>query len=53
MEDDAPIGMEDPYQKAWREWVERDGKERLGKSRRLERQDKLSKRWKSLESVET
>ena len=45
MEDNVQRGMEDPYLKAWREWVERDGKERQERSRRMERQDKLSKSW--------
>ena len=37
--------LEDPYMKAWKEWVERDRLERMEKAERLEKKRKLSQSW--------
>ena len=34
---------EDPYMKAWKDWVERERQRRLESTRRLEKQERLSK----------
>ena len=36
---------EDPYTKAWKDWVERDRKRGLENAKRLEKKEKLSKSW--------
>ena len=36
---------EDPYTKAWKDWVERDRKRGLENAKRLEKQEKLSESW--------
>ena len=39
------LDEDDPYMKAWKEWVERDSSERLERNRRLERKEKLENSW--------
>ena len=37
--------LEDPYMKAWQEWLERDRLERLETNKRLKMQEELTKSW--------
>jgi hypothetical protein len=39
------VEEEDPYTKAWKDWVERDKQRGLEKARRMEKQEKLAKSW--------
>ena len=43
--EDPTRGMEDTYTKAWQEWQERYRLERLETTKRLEKQEKLTKSW--------
>ena len=43
--DDRQHQNEDPYMKAWKEWIERDKQGRLEKARRLEKQQKMTQSW--------
>ena len=43
--DDMQKQNEDPYTKAWKDWVERDRKRGLENAKRLEKQEKLSRSW--------
>ena len=36
---------EDPYTKAWKDWVERDRQRGLENAKRLEKQERLSESW--------
>ena len=43
--EDSTRGMEHPYMKAWQEWQERYRLERLETTKRLEKQENLTKSW--------
>ena len=37
--------QEDPYQKAWKDWVERDQERRLETTKRMDKKNRLSQSW--------